>query len=48
MSLLPGDAGRRGIIEKVTNGDIGGEGSKILHFCRDVIFELPLVKQISQ
>ena len=37
--FLPAGTGRWGIIEKVTNGDIEREGSKILHFCGDVIFE---------
>ena len=35
-------------MEKVTNGDIGGEGSKILHFCGDDSFEWLLIKPISQ
>ena len=30
------------IMKKVTNGGIGGEGSKIWHFSSDVIFEWPL------
>ena len=35
-------------MEKVTNGDTGKRGSKILHFCGDVIFEWPLIKPITQ
>ena len=29
-------------MKKVTNSDIGGRGSKIWHFCGDVIFKWPL------
>ena len=37
-----------GVMEKVTNGDIGRKGPKILRFCGDVIFEWLLIKPISQ
>ena len=35
-------------MKKVTDGDIGKKGSKIYHFCGDVIFEWPFIKPISQ
>ena len=37
---LPGGTGGRGILKRVTNGDIGGR-FKIWHFRGDVIFEWP-------
>ena len=35
---LSGDMAGGGIMKKVTNGDIGGKGSKIWHFRGDVIY----------
>ena len=34
--------GGGGILKKLTNDDIGGEGSKTWHFFGDLIFEWPL------
>ena len=34
-------------MKKLTNGDIGGVGSKIWHFCGDVIFEWSLMSYSS-
>ena len=35
------------IMKKVGNGDIGRGGSKIWHFCVDIIFEWPLTKKVN-
>ena len=40
---LPGDIGGAVIRKKVTDGDIGGEESKISHSCGDVIFEWSII-----
>ena len=35
------------IMKKVGNDDIGRGGSKIWHFCVDIIFEWPLAKKVK-
>ena len=40
---LPDDMGEGGYPEIVTNGDMGGGGSKNCHFCGDVLFEQSLM-----